>query len=228
MKKLLPAIVSVLLLILLLIITVLSDRLIDQERMQQVATLPDYLPPVSDNILTTDPSSEERSDAPNITLTDAQGNTVTLDQFRGKTVVINFWASWSGPSYRELAMYQQAYDEYKDSVYFLLVNTTSDARETREKADKMIADCGFTFPVYYDLDASAANAYQVISLPTSFFIDANGKAVAYAAGEINRYGFEMGLQACDSSVEQAGGIQTPESTESTEPTEITIPTEEVQ
>ena len=223
MKKLLPAIVSISMLILLLVITLLSDRLIDKKRMEQVATIPDFSPPVSSDVLATEPHDGENAKAPNITLTDAQGNTVTLDQFRGKTVVINFWASWSGPSYRELAMYQQAYDEYKDEVYFLMVNTTSDDRETKEKADQMIADYGFTFPVYYDLDASAANAYQVISLPTSFFIDANGKAVAYAAGELTRYGFELGMQACAQSVEQAGGIQTPDATE---PTDTTVPTEE--
>lgn len=219
MKKLLPAAVTVLLVILLLVATLLSDRLVDHDRLQQVATIPDYIPAVSDNIISTEPADQERDDAPNITLTDAQGNTVTLEQFRGKTVVINFWASWSTPSYRELTMYQQAYDDYKDRVHFLMINTTSDSRETREAADKMIADGGYTFPVYYDLDASAANEYKVISLPTSFFIDANGKAVAYALGEISRANLETGLQLCDKNVEDAGGIQTTDPTEDTTPTE---------
>lgn len=219
MKKLLPTAVSVLLLILLLVATLLSDRLVDRDRLQQVATIPDYVPAASDNIIATEPADQERDDAPNITLTDTQGNTVTLEQFRGKTVVINFWASWSTPSYRELAMYQQAYLDYKDQVHFLMINTTSDSRETREAADKMIADGGYTFPVYYDLDASAANEYSVISLPTSFFIDANGKAVAYALGEISRANLETGLQLCDKNVEQAGGIQTTDPTEDTTPTE---------
>ena len=219
MKKLLPPIVSALLLIVLLLVTFLSDRMIGRDRLQEVATLPDYLPNVAQTVVTT----AERSDAPNITVTDAEGNTISLDQLRGKTVLINFWASWSIPSYRELEMYQQAYNEYKDEVYFLLINTTSDTRETKEQADKMIADGGFTFPIYYDLDASAAKAYSVISLPTTFFIDANGKAVAYAAGELNRYGFELGLQACAQSVEQAGGIKSPDPTEAVD---NTTPTEQ--
>ena len=120
-------------------------------------------------------------------------------------------------------MYQQAYDELKDEVHFLIINTTSDNRETREKADQLIADNGFTFPVYYDLDASAAKAYQVISLPTSYFIDANGKAVAYAVTEINRYSFDLGLQACLQSAAQAE--QSTEPSESTEPLETTEPAE---
>lgn len=207
MKKLLPAAVSILLVILLLVATMLSDKLIDRDRLQQVATMPEYVPSHSSNIITSEPAGEEEDDVPNITLTDAQGNTVTLDQFRGKTVVINFWASWSGPSYREFAMFQQAYNEYKDDVHFLMVNTTSDSRETREAADKMVADGGYTFPVYYDLDASAANEFKVISLPTSFFIDANGKAVAYAAGEMGRENLEAGLRYCRQSVEQAANAQ---------------------
>ena len=223
MKKLLPAAVSALLLILLLIATMLSDKLIDHNRMQQVATIPDYKPAHSSNAVMKEPEKNEDGEdenyAPNITLTDAQGNTVTLDQFRGKIVVINFWASWSGPSYRELSMFQQAYDEYKDDIHFLMINTTSDSRETREAADKMIADGGYTFPVYYDLDASAAKEYSVTTLPTSFFIDANGKAVAYAATEISRANLETGLRLCRESVEKASNAQ------ATDPTADTVPTE---
>lgn len=216
MKKLLPPITTGLLLILLLVITMLSDRLIGHDRLQQVSTLPDYtLSASKDNVVT----STELKDAPDFTVTDAQGNTISLKQFRGKTVVINFWASWAPPSYQELAMYQQAYNELKDEVHFMMINTTSDQRETREKADKMIADNGFTFPVYYDLDASAAKAYQVISLPTSYFIDANGKAVAYANAPINRYGFDLGLQACRKNAEQSSTPE--ETTEATEPEEVT-------
>ena len=85
----------------------------------------------------------------------------------------------------------------------------------------MIADGGYTFPVYYDMDASAAKEFSVISLPTSFFIDANGKAVAYAAGEIGRENLELGLQYCRKSVEEAGNAQTPDSTADTGPAEET-------
>lgn len=226
MKKILPAIASALLLILLLVVTMLSDKLIDQDRMQQVATIPDFVPAKLTNINANEPINEDEDATPNITVTDAWGKTVTLSKFQGKPVVINFWASWCGPSYRELTMFQQAYDEYKYDVNFLMINTTSDSRETREAADKMIADGGYTFPVYYDLDASAANAFKVTSLPTSFFIDANGDAVAYAAGEIGRANLELGLQYCRQSVEAADNPQPTTATEGTTPAEETTPTEE--
>lgn len=220
MKKLLPAALSALLCIALLIATMLSDKLIDRDRLQQVATIPDFVPSNVSSVIASEPPEENGNNTPNITVIDAQGNAVTLDQFRGKTVVINFWASWCNPSHRELAMFQQAYDEYKDDVHFLMINTTSDSRETREAADKMIADGGYTLPVYYDMDASAAKEFSVISLPATFFIDANGKAVAYASSEISRENLELGLQHCRKSIEEAGNTQT------TDPTADTVPTEE--
>lgn len=223
MKKLLPIIVTVALLIVLLVVTFLSEQLIGKSRLEQVATIPDYAPNISDNIVATEPADKEREEAPIVTLTDGQGNTVTLDQFRGKTVVMNFWASWSTPSYRELAMYQKAYEDYQGEVVFLMINTTSDQRETREAADKMIADGGYTFPVYYDTDASVATTYEVISLPTSFFIDANGKGIAYAAGELSRANLEVGLRLCRENVEREGGIH---ATAPTTPVDGTDPTEE--
>ena len=230
MKKLLPIITSLVLLVVLLVFTMLSDRMIGKTRLEQVASIPDYAPIITDIPMVTAPDAPEKDgdEAPNITLTDQQGNTVTLEEFQGKTVVINFWASWCGPSYRELGMIQQAYEEYQDEVHFLIVNTTSDSRETKEAADQFIADGGFTFPVYYDLDASAATEYSVISLPTTFFIDANGKAIAYANGEINRANLDLGLQLCRDSVEKAGGIHMPATTptDSTDPMDDTFPTED--
>ena len=226
MKKLLPVIITAVLLVVLLVATMLSDRLIGKSRLEEVANLPDYVPKNFNSIISTEPAEKGRDDAPNITLTDADGNKVTLEQFRGKPVVINFWASWSSLSYREFIMFQQAYEEYKDQVHFLMINTTSDNRETREAADKMIADGGYTFPVYYDLDASAATEFSVISLPTSFFIDANGKAVAYAAGEITRANLDLGLQLCQKSVEDAGGIQYTEPTTAVDTTDPTAETTE--
>lgn len=220
MKKHLP-IISVVLALLLLVGTLLLDKWIDRERLEQVSTLPVYTRPITDDTLTTEPIETGRDDAPEFTVTDKGGNKVSLSQFRGKTVVVNFWASWAGPSKRELAMYEQAYKDHKDDVYFLIINTTSDSRETREKADQFIQEGGYTFPVYYDLDASAANTYGVISLPTSFFIDANGKAIAYAAGELDRSKLEAGLQYCQRSADAAGGADTTEPTLTTDPTQAT-------
>ena len=215
---------SVALLAAFLAATVLFDRMVDRDLLSQAAAVPDYVPgnkePLPEQTKAPEETTPtpEREDAPNITITDSEGNTHTLEEFRGKPVVLNFWASWSGPSQRELAMFQSAYDDYKNQVHFLMINTVSDERETREKAEKMIADGGYTFPVYYDTDASAANAFGVKTLPTSYFVDANGKAIAYAAGELNRYNFERGLMKCYENQEQTADQ------DATTPEETTAPT----
>ena len=208
MKKRMPLILSIILLVVAMTVTVMFDRLVDRDRLAEVATIPDYTRPVKESENTTEETQPEgRKDAPNIRFTDAEGNTHTLEEFRGRPVVINFWASWSGPSYRELAMFQGAYEDYKAQVYFLMINTTSDDQETREQADKMISDGGYTFPVYYDLDASAATDFEVLTVPTTFFVDSNGKGVAYAAGELNRYNFERGLSLCYQNEELEAATQ---------------------
>ena len=220
MNKLLATLISVALAVALLILAVTTDREIDRKRLAELATVPDYKPSTSQDATSPKETEEKSGDiAPNFTVTDAQGGTLTLEQLRGKPVVLHFWASWAGSNTRELDMFQRAYDQYKDTVHFVIVNTTSDNRETREQADQVIAERGYTFPAYYDLDASAANEYSVIQLPTTFFIDANGKAIAYAAREINRSDLDLGLQYCEESATKAEN--TTETTEATDSTEST-------
>ena len=219
MNKLFAMLVSIALAAALLILAVTMDREIGRERLEELSTLPDYTPSVSQDITQNESEEKEGDDAPNFTVTDAQGGAMTLEQLRGKPVILHFWASWVGSSIRELDMFQRAYDQYKDTVHFVIVNTTSDSRETREQADAVLSERGYTFPAYYDLDASAANSYSVIQLPTTFFIDANGKAIAYAASEINRGNLDLGLQYCEQSAAKAEKDTAP--TESTDPTETT-------
>lgn len=230
MRKMLPAILSVVLLVALFATSISLDQWVDWERMQEVSTIPNYRPSESNDILSTEPADKGGSPAPNFTVTDASGNSLSLDQLRGKPVILNFWASWSGPSVRELALFQQAYNDYKDDVHFVIVNTTSDNRETQETATSVLEDNGYTFPAYFDTDASAANPYKVTSLPTTFFIDAYGRAVAYAAGEITRENLEVGLQACIRSAEKTAAetTQPTEATDATDTTDATETTETTQ
>ena len=227
MNRIIATVISIALVIALAVLTVSLDEGIDRDRLQEVSSIPNFKPPASQDVVVPDETTDgtegkEGSEAPNFTVTDAQGNPVTLEQLRGKPVILHFWASWAGSNTRELDMFQRAYDQYKDTVHFVIVNTTSDSRETREQADAVLSERGYTFPAYYDLDASAANSYSVIQLPTTFFIDANGKAIAYAASEINRGNLDLGLQYCEESAAKAEKDTEPtESTESIETTEAT-------
>lgn len=123
--------------------------------------------------------------APDFTVYDLDGNPVSLSDFFGKPIVLNFWASWCGPCKMELPDFQEVYDEMGSDVQFLIVNMTDGSRETVETASAYLADQGYTFPAYYDTQLSAAMAYGVSAIPCTYFIDAQGCAMARSTGAID-------------------------------------------
>ena len=123
--------------------------------------------------------------APGFTVVDAQGNEVQLKDFRGKGVVLNFWASWCGPCKSEMPHFQAAYEEYGEDVHFLMVNMSSAFGDTRADAAELLEENGYTFPVYYDDKAECAYGYGVSGIPMTFFIDKNGNLVSGKSGMIS-------------------------------------------
>lgn len=138
-------------------------------------------------------SSQQLSLAPDFTVYDANGKAVKLSDMRGKPVVLNFWASWCSPCKSEMPDFQKAYEKYGEDIVFMMVNLTDGSQETKESASGFIADSGYTFPVYYDTDFSAAVAYAVYSIPVTFFIDADGYLVAYGQSALNLEYLEKGI-----------------------------------
>ena len=132
---------------------------------------------------------------PNITVFDKDGNEVNLTDFRGKPVVLNFWASWCGPCRSEMPGFNEVYNEMKDEVYFVMVDMVDGGRETMESVNKYLAENNFDFPVYFDTAQNAAYTLMISSIPITFFLDAKGHGVAYAATAIDKatilYGIEM-------------------------------------
>ena len=113
---------------------------------------------------------------------DGAGNTVDIRSFRGSPVIVNFWASWCGPCQAEMPEFEEAYQEYGDDIVFMMVNLTDGLSDTRESADAVIAEGGYTFPVYYDTTGEAANAYGISAIPVTIFIDSHGKLVYQKTG----------------------------------------------
>ena len=127
----------------------------------------------------------EQQKAPDFTVYDIDGNEVHLSDFFGKPIVLNFWASWCGPCKSEMPDFNEKYQELGEDVQFLMINMTDGSRETVEIASEFVAGQGYTFPVFYDTAENAATVYGVYSLPTTFFIDAEGYPAAYAASAID-------------------------------------------
>lgn len=124
--------------------------------------------------LTVTEEAETRTPAATFTVYDADGNAVSLEKFRGKPTVVNFWATWCHFCVEELPDFETLYKQYGDKVNFVMVDLADGFSETQAKALTFIEENGYTFPVYFDNEFSATEAYSVQGIPMTLFIDANG------------------------------------------------------
>lgn len=112
-------------------------------------------------------------------LTDLEGNLQSLSQYRGKIVLVNFWATWCKPCTKEMPAMQIAYDKLREKGFVVLaVNELEDDAKVREH----IRQHGHTFPVLMDRDNKVANQFGVFGLPVSVFIDEKGIVQEYIKG----------------------------------------------
>lgn len=134
-----------------------------------------------------------RTPAPNLFIFDENGNQVTLREFAGKPVVLNFWASWCEPCMAEMSGFQKAYETYGDQIHFVMVNMTDGDQETMETAMACINDGGYTFPVYFDTSSMAALIYGISTIPVTYFIDAQGNMVTYTDTALSQDALQQGI-----------------------------------
>lgn len=156
-------------------------------------TVPQNQPSQPDVPETTAPEATEPPKAPDFRVQDMEGNLVSLSDFRGKPVVLNFWASWCSPCKIEMPEFQKMWEEKGEDIHFLMVNLTDGTRETVEGVTDFIAKKGYTFPVYFDVKMEGAIAYGVNAVPVTYFIDPEGQLVAYGQGAMDKATLEKGI-----------------------------------
>ena len=137
------------------------------------------------------------SDAPtpaaDFTVFDADGAAVSLSDFAGEPVLLNFWASWCPPCRAELPDFESAYQTHGSRVRFLMIDLTDGNRETQQSGQAFADDNGYTFPLYFDLQGSAAKAYQIMSIPQTVLIDAAGNVLYSHTGALTHNALEEAL-----------------------------------
>lgn len=143
-------------------------------------------------------SKEEKSDAktvpaPDFTLTDQSGKTHTLSEYKGKTVFLNFWATWCGPCRQEMPHIQKIYEEYNknedDLVVLGVANPRTDSHPknsdvSEEEIKQFLEDNGYDYPVAMDTTGDVFSTYGISSFPTTFMIDKDGNIFGYVSGSL--------------------------------------------
>jgi len=111
--------------------------------------------------------------APDFELTTTTGETVKLSDLRGQAVLVNLWATWCPPCRAEMPAIEKVYNEYKDDgLVVLAVNMTYQDKES--DIAPFVNEYGLTFPILLDKTSDMAHAYQLRSLPSSYFIGRDG------------------------------------------------------
>lgn len=133
-------------------------------------------------------SAAEIVAAPDFTLQDQFGNSHTFSDYQGKTVFLNFWATWCPPCKAEMPDIQALYEEYgknSEDLVILGVATPGVGREgSAEDIAAFLEENGYTYPVVMDTDSSLSYWYGIRSYPTTFMIDTDGNVYGYVTGQL--------------------------------------------
>jgi thiol-disulfide isomerase/thioredoxin len=176
---------------LLLVVTIVAYRMLSAKVQPQTSAVSSS----QGTSVSSEPSSSKPA-APDFTVQDAGGKDVSFSEFKGKPVVVNFWASWCPPCKAEMPDYEKMYREYSaKGVSFVMINMTDGSRETVAGAQKFLKENGYTFPAYFDEKQSAAGAYGISAIPDSVFIDKNGAIVSAFTGVIDANTMKNNLEA---------------------------------
>ena len=136
------------------------------------------------------PAPEIGYPAPDFTLLDLEGNQITLSEFRGKTVFINFWATWCPPCRAEMPEIEAVYQEYKDKDVEVI---GVDIVETKDEVRQFVQQYGYSWTFVLDTTGEVATTYNIAAIPTSFFIDKEGIIRVVNIGAMTKRAMETAL-----------------------------------
>ncbi len=137
-------------------------------------------------------ATAQQQKAPNFSLKSADGNTYQLSQFKGKVVLVNFWATWCGPCRREIPDFIEAYKNYK-SQGLEIIGVSVD-QDGWTKVTPFVAQNKINYPVVLMDDKVIANYGNFNAIPTTFIVDKSGNIVDTHTGVMTMSQLESKIQ----------------------------------
>lgn len=129
--------------------------------------------------------------APGFILTDMNNKNIALSDYKGKKVILNFWATWCPPCVKEMPLLQEIYTSYSSPLFkmgergdFVVIGINYN--EDYDRVKKFISEHGITFTILIDSELKTSMNYGVIGLPVTFFIGRDGRIREKFKGELNR------------------------------------------
>jgi thiol-disulfide isomerase/thioredoxin len=118
----------------------------------------------------------------NFSTTLVNGNPISLKDFTGKVVFLNFWATWCGPCRMEMPSMEALYRRFKDQGFEILA---VDVRENQKDVAAFMNELGLSFPAALDTKGDIAAIYAIEAFPTTYIIDRDGGIITRLVGAIN-------------------------------------------
>lgn len=122
----------------------------------------------------------EKPPAPGFRLKNLQGEHVSLSDYHGKVVLLNFWATWCAPCRKEMPSMEKLWQTYRKQGLVILAVSTDNGGESRIR--NFVGRLNLTFPILLDAASLASDRYQVSGIPVSFLIDRQGRIVDRVLG----------------------------------------------
>src|SRR3989338_4009118 len=116
--------------------------------------------------------------APDFELESIAGGKAKLSDFKGKPIILNFWATWCPPCKEEMPLFENAYQAKSDKIIVIGVNL----QESRENINDFIKKFDITFPILLDPNSEVKGLYNVFTQPVTYFIDKDGKIIGKKFG----------------------------------------------
>jgi len=124
---------------------------------------------------------ELKQEAPDFTIKGTDGKAMSLKDFRGKVIILHFWATWCKPCKEEFPAFEKLYQGLKGKDVALLA-VSIDAKAGKDEVDVFARNLGATFPVFLARDGNVTDRYWTWGVPVTYFMDKKAWIIGRALG----------------------------------------------